>query len=208
VPRPRGLLSDEARSQITSAIAALEQRSAAEVVVAVHPRSGRYRQAEWALSVSLAVTWLLLFLYHPVSFDFTWLPLELVAVGLVGLALARGHQSLKRALVLSRTLAREVDRSAKEAFVDLGISRTRARTGVLVFVSLLEGQARVLSDIGVPKLALPALLTSKLQEAARRNDVNGLVDALRSLEPSLARELPRAADDENELADGPVQVKS
>lgn len=198
----------EARHRIGSAIAAIEHRTSAEVVVAVHPRSAGYREAEWLLAVLFAVAWLLLFLYHPEPFEFTWLPFELAGVGLVGWVLSRGLRPLKRALVLDRTLTREVDRSAKAAFVDLGVSRTRGRTGVLVFVSLLEGQARVLCDVGVPALGPLSSWSEKLSRAARKNDVSAVVDALGEIGPALENVLPRAATDENELPDAPVQGES
>ena len=47
VPKPQGLLGDDARARIKAAIGEIEQLTSAEVVVAVHPASAAYRATEW-----------------------------------------------------------------------------------------------------------------------------------------------------------------
>ena len=44
--------------------------------------------------------------------------------------------------------------AARAAFVDQGISRTRGRTGILVFVSLFEREVEVVADVGVDPVLL------------------------------------------------------
>jgi putative membrane protein len=205
---PKGLSSEAAHARIREAVAEVERQTSGEVVVAVHPASAEHRQTEWLGGVLLAGLWLLVFLYHPASFDFTWLPLELLAAGLVGVGVTRGVWSVKRGLTSRRALRREVDRASKAAFVDLGISRTSGRTGLLVFVSLLEREARILRDVGVPKLDLFGPLTDRLAQATRAGDVEAFTRTLAELGPALAERLPRAHDDANELADEPQEAAS
>ncbi len=208
VSNAQGLLGPEARARVKAAIEGIEQLTSAEVVVAVHPASGTYRAAEWLSGVSFAAAWLLVFLYHPASFDFTFLPLELLGAGLVGALLARTVRPWKRALAGRRTRAAEVERASKAAFLDLGVSRTRTRGGLLVFVSLLEREVRIMCDVGVPKLELFETLPQKLSGTLLREDVAAFTRALAELGPALAERRPRAHDDHNELADEPLAEAS
>jgi putative membrane protein len=194
-----------ARTRIHELVTELERGSAAELIVAVHPRSARYRESEWLAGTALALVWLAVFLYHPEPFDFTFLPLELGVSFLVGALVTRAVGPIKRALSSTRAVHAEVDRAAKTAFHDLGVSRTRARTGLLVFVSMLEGRAQIVSDVGVPKLELFATLAPRLDRAVRRRDFGAFATLLAELGPALAEALPKAHDDDNELADELVE---
>jgi len=190
-----------AKARVQTLVSELEKASSVEVIVSVHPRSASYRDAEWLAGALFAAAWLAVFLYHPVSFDFTFLPLELAGAFLAGALLARAANPVKRLLTRRRAASREVDRAAKTAFHDLGVSRTRARTGVLVFVSMLEGRAQLVPDVGVPKLDEIAALGPRLNQAVRQRDLLKLASVLAELGPAFARVLPKAHDDRNELSD-------
>jgi len=196
----RDFFGAAAQTKVRVLVAELERASSAEVMVAVHPRSASYRDSEWLVGTVFAMLWLAVFLYHPQPFDFTFLPLELAVSFLAGVLLTRAVNPIKRALTSGRAALREVDRAAKTAFHDLGVSRTRGRTGVLVFVSMLEGRAQIVRDVGVPKLELFASLAPRLDRAVRRRDFAAFAALLAELGAALADALPRAAGDENELA--------
>ncbi len=204
VPKPQGLLGDGARARIKATIGEIEQLTSAEVVVAVHPASAAYRATEWLTGVSFSAAWLLLFLYHPASFDFTFLPLELLGSAFVGALLARTLRPLKRVLAGKRSRLFEVERASKAAFIDLGVSRTRSRSGLLVYVSILEREVRIVRDVGVPKLEVFAALPDRLARTIQHGDTDSFVQALGELGPLLAEHLPRAHDDRNELSDEPA----
>lgn len=205
--RGRASFRDEAgRARIKRAVAEIEANTAAEVVVAVHPSSSSYPASAWLAGTVMAAVWLLVFLYHPDPFDFTFLPLELAGAWLLGFFLARSLAPLKRSLTRKKTREREVDRASKVAFVDLGTTRTRARSGLLVFASLLEREVRVLPDAGVPPLdGLPDIAV-RLAAALRRDDVEAFARILAELGKALADRLPRGVDDENELPDAPEEA--
>jgi putative membrane protein len=197
---------DAGRARIKRAVAEIEEKTSAELVVAVHPASSGYPAASWLAGTVLAAAWLLVFLYHPEPFDFTYLPLEIAGWFLLGFFVARSIPTVKRVLVRKKTRALEVERASKVVFVDLGITKTRARSGLLVFVSLLEREVRILRDAGVPQLDAIASLSSRLADSVRRDDVEGFCSILAELGPALAEPLPRGADDENELPDAPEEA--
>jgi putative membrane protein len=65
---------------------------------------------------------------------------------------------------------RQAFRAAAEQFFTLGITRTRNRTGVLIFVSMAEHYARIIADDG---------LTGKIAEAEWRKVIDEMVGRLR-----------------------------
>ena len=97
--------------------------------------------------------------------------------------------------------------SARATFVDLGVSRTTGRTGMLVYVSMLERRIEVVLDSALDRALLGPEFSraiGALELAVRRGaDFPRFVGALRSLGPILARTLPRLEGDVNELPDEP-----
>ncbi|NUP05575.1 MAG: hypothetical protein HOW73_05895 [Polyangiaceae bacterium] len=204
--KPSTFFGEVAKARIKEIVAELELGSAVEVVVAVHPRSGNYRETEYLLGCVFAMMWLAFFLYYPDPFDFTFLPLEMMGAFAAGALVVRAVAPVKRCLTPRAVMAREVDRAAKAAFYDLSIARTRARTGVLVFVSVLEGSARVVKDVGVPRIEGLSTLAPRLDQAVRRGDIRSFTGLLGSLAATWTKALPKRADDINELPDAPIQA--
>jgi putative membrane protein len=140
-------LSPEDHVAISSAIRAAEQRTSGQIVCVLAHASSEYAHVPilWASALALFVPWPLIhftecsvqriFLSQLVIFilaalAFSWMPLRLALVPRV-VRRARAH------------------RAALEQFVVRGISRTKNRTGVLIFVSLAEHYARIVADEGI-----------------------------------------------------------
>jgi putative membrane protein len=194
--------SDRARREVAAAVHDIESATAAEVVVAVRHASARYRHVDYMVGALLGFGVLLILLFHPHPFAVVTMPLDVLVTFAVGAA-ASAHSPTLRRLLSSASLRREeVARAARSAFVELGVSRTRARSGVLVYVSMLERAVEVVADCGVDECAK----TDAFQKAAgvlprALPDLDAFVTALRGLREPLAAALPRAADDINELPD-------
>jgi putative membrane protein len=189
---------------VKNAVQAVERVSAAELVVAVRPSSGHYRHADLALGALLALIVLCVFLYHPAPFDFTFLPIELAGAFLIGALSSVSIAPLRRLLIRRRLMDENVQTSARATFVELGVHRTRGRSGLLVLVSSFERRAEVVVDIGVPARELGSGWTewqARVQTAADKRDTAAFLAALAALGPLLAEKLPRSADDVNELGD-------
>jgi putative membrane protein len=136
------------------------------------------------------------------------MPIDVV-VGFLAGAFVAAHAPALRRLLLSRERAdREVRAAACSAFMSRGISRTKGRNGILVFVSTFERAVVCMADIGVGTQALGESWRVR-QEVARaavaRLDFDGFAEALRSLGPLLADAMPHQADDVNELPDEVVE---
>jgi putative membrane protein len=194
----RDFLSERARREVADAVRFIEAQTSAEIVVAVRHAAGRYRHADYLAGAVLAFGALLLLLFHPRSFAVETMPIDVAVVFAAGAFAASRSAALRRLLTSRRQLLEEVRRSARAAFVELGVSRTKGRTGILVFVALLERAVFVVPDVGVD---LGPLRTQVEALEATVPDLAAFLAALRALGAPLGRALPRAADDENELPD-------
>lgn len=199
------LLDDASRKEAAKAVADVELQTSAEIVIAVRKACDAYWYSNLGWGTVGAFVALLLLLFLPHEFSLYVFPLD-AAAAFAGFAwLSSKVPSMRR--VFTRTLDRQarVRLAAKAAFVDMGVTRTSGRTGVLVFVGAFEGGAEVVADIGVPVEALGAPwrdAIAGMQRAVRgHGDPAAFFAAVRSLGPALATVLPRAADDVNELPD-------
>ena len=201
----RDFFLDQSRSRITEIIREVEAQTSAELVVTVRHVSGRYRDVDYLVGFAMALVTLGALLFLPVPFAVESMPVDVVVGFALGSFVSTHAPPLRRLLVTERRLHDEVARAARAAFVDRGISRTRGRNGILVFVSTFERTVEVLADIGIDTKALGPLWAAAVEAA--RDAVKGaldfgrFVDALRTLGPDLAAAMPHAPDDVDELPD-------
>jgi putative membrane protein len=193
-----------AKTRVTEAVVDVESRTAAEIVVFVRRASNTWRQVDLAVGATVAFGVLLLLLFHPRPIAVEVMPIDVVLAFLGGSVLCNNIPPFKRALLPHKRVTEQVRAAAREAFVDQGVSRTRGRTGILVYVSTFERRVEVVADIGVDTRVVEAEVLALTQSVAGGPDLDAFLDALRRLGPALAPSLPRAADDVNELPDAPV----
>jgi putative membrane protein len=191
----RPFLTDAGKAALLDAVRAVEARSAAEVVVAVRERSGSYLHADLVLFYQL---------FSPWEFSLPLIQVAPTGIGLlVGLATSITPWA-RRALTPRRTREEMVRTAARATFVEKGVAGTRGRTGILVYVAVLERTAEVVADLGVTRAVAAEPWTAaiaRVAESARRGDAAAVATAVAALVDVLAPALPRSADDVNELAD-------
>ena len=197
-------LAPEAREAAVEAVGAVEALTSAELVVAVRAQSGSYRAADLVAGAVAGFAALLLLLFLPQPFAVATMPFDVLAAFGLGLLASSRAPALRRALTPAAARRASVLTAARAAFYELGVSKTARRNGVLVYVSLLERVAEVVTDVGIDAAALgpawPAACAA-LARAVESDDVRAFAQALRGLAPPLAERMPRAADDVNELPD-------
>ncbi|MDM7974218.1 MAG: hypothetical protein QUT27_14340 [candidate division Zixibacteria bacterium] len=109
--------------------------------------------------------------------------------------------------MLARTARRRaaVWRRALSAFHQM--VPVRGRTGVLIFVSVEEGQAAVIADRGIAAKAPPDYWGGPcgtiVAGMAKGEHAEGIIRAIAAIGEELARHFPRMDDDVNELPDRP-----
>ena len=200
----RAFLDPAAKRRTTEAVRAIEARTSAEVVVAVRPAAERHIATSVVFGAAVAALALVVMLVSPQVYDVRTMPVDaLLAFVLAGL-LSHFVPALKRVLTPKTRRLAAARRGASAAFVELGIQKTKQRTGVLVFVSLFERTAVVVADEGVPTALLGEAYETRLAELTRSTavlDVDAFLAALGEFGTLLAGVLPRRPDDVNELSD-------
>ncbi|HZH50743.1 MAG TPA: TPM domain-containing protein [Microvirga sp.] len=195
------MISGEDRARLESAIRDVEDETAGEVVVVVAGHASEYRSVPllWGLLASLAVPWPLIWLTDLSSARIFQAQLAAALI----LSLVLSWPKLRFALVprsIKQTRARE---AAAREFLRRGLTRTREKTGVLIYVALAEHYAEILADTGIADRVEPHVwqdivggLTGEIR-AGRLAD--GLVGAIRQAGRILAMHAPPRFDDADEL---------
>lgn len=195
----------DASGRAAAVVAEVEKQTGAEVVVAVRRSSGRYTGADYLWGALFAFATLLLLLFLPQEFQLWTIPVDvIVSFGLAAFASSRSYW-LRRALTLPSTRRANALSAARACFVEAGVSRTRDRGGLLVYVTLLERQVVLVPDVGFDAAKLHAATADAVATMERAlgasPDFGALLTGLTRLGPPLATLLPRREDDVNELSD-------
>lgn len=212
------LTADE-QQQVSQAIASLEQKTAAEVVCAVSTESGRYDRAESIVGLIAAVTLLAVtnilwvFIIDWSAGPGSWQPdiglpflFQVIAVlfGFVGGSVAASYyHPLRRPFVLRKDKQAEAERAATIVFASQRLHSTRQAGGVLMYVSLFEHKVIVLADDGAMKAldlsALDAICAAAVANIKAGKRAATFLEAIETLQPLLAKELPIGEGDVDEL---------
>jgi putative membrane protein len=221
-------LSEADHGRVTAAVAAAERASNGEIVTIVAPRSDAYHDVglhyavlamllvptigallpqsviDWALglvlgwnqTLSIRVLMLLLFV-------------KMTAVFLI-VRYALAWMPLRMALTPGSTKTRRVRRRAVEFFRAGTEKRTKGRTGVLLYLSLLEHRAEIVADEAIHSRVDPeiwaeamALLVTNVK-AGRIGE--GMALAVDKIGAVLAECLPPTLDNPNELPDRLIEL--
>lgn len=195
------------RERIDAALRAAERRTAAEIIVVVAARSGRYERAE---DLGIALAALVALVCGSLLFQGIALLGVATAGGALGWLATRHHQGLARALVLRRRRRAQVDAAAEAILESRRHRHSRRDTGLVLYASRFERLAAVRADppvreaLGADALAeLERELTAAVAGSAFADD---FARALERVGARLATALPRAALDLGESAHSVVVV--
>jgi putative membrane protein len=143
------------RERIQRAVQQAERGTGGEIVPVVVARSDGYYETAWrcaAFGGAIA----LLALAVAQRFSGFWMPLGLTGVALVAIIAAAAIgaavafiPSLTRIFSSQALQTRRTAQRAMEAFVSEEVFNTRERTGILIFLSLLERRVVILGDSGI-----------------------------------------------------------
>lgn len=197
-------LTAGAKQALEAAVRTIEHGSSAELVIALRPQSVPSEAPAATSAVVAALVGLAFLMFSPVSFshEAIWIDTALCAV--VGAACALRFDPVRRAFTRPGLARRAVAQAATAEFVARGVTRTRGRTGILVYVSQRERRAAVVTDLGIDAAVDARSLAdaiAAIEAAARRADGEALARAICGLAPVLSVALPRTTDDLNELED-------
>jgi putative membrane protein len=210
--KPSKLFSESDLIRIKVAVEEAEGKTSGEIVPYVVDMSDAYEVAEWRAGVLCGVIALGVFTALR-QFTDVWLPFDFVEMALVAmLASAAGAllthfvSPLQRLFAGRHLMDMRVHQRALQAFIAEEVFATRDRTGILIFLSLLERKVHVLGDSGINAKVqqsdwdgVTQLIVSGIREGKA---TDGLVAAIRECGRLLeAHGFRRPADDKDELPD-------
>jgi putative membrane protein len=202
------MISEHDQNRISQAVHEAEKTTSGEILVIVAQQASAYRAipALLGLFAALVTPWPLIWLTDlgPTRIFLIQLVVALVLNAVLAwppihLALIPGS--------IKRTRAHE---AAVREFVSHGLSRTRGRTGVLIYVAAAEHHAEIIADIGIADRAGPAIwqeIIADLTQAIREDRPgDGLIRAVQRAGAILTEHAPSQAHDTDELPNKVVML--
>ena len=202
------LLSETQLQQVADAVAAVEQRTDAELVAVLASRADDYRFVPtlWAAIIALLVPGVLRL--TPFWLDLVEV-MTLQLIVFVVLALLFRIPALLARLLPRSIKHRYASRLARVQFLEQNLHHTRGETGVLIFVSEFEHYVEILVDRGISQNVgnevWQQLIDDFVQKVKAGQSQQGFVDCINGCADVLAACVP-ATDQKNELPNRLVVV--
>jgi putative membrane protein len=195
------MISEAERLRIIEEIQDAEARTAGEIVVVVAGQASGYRSVPilLALLAALATPWPLIWI---TGLGPSRIFLAQLAVALV-LTIVLSLPKRRYALVPGFIKRARAHEAALLEFQARGLTRTRDRTGILIYVAAAEHYAEIVPDIGIADRVDAAIwreTVADLIDAIRDGrTADGLITAVRRAGHVLAEKAPPYPDDLDEL---------
>lgn len=220
-------LTEADHARVSAAVTEAELATDGEIVTVVAGRSDAYHDValHWTVLAMLFVLALLAWQPAPVEWLHAMLvdawsetpprwyltfALILMALTFLVARVVLALDALRMALTPGATKTRRVHRRALALFRTAAEKRTKASTGVLLYLSLAEHRAEIIADESIHSrvsadvwgAAMAALITAV--KDGRPGD--GLAEAVGQIGKVLAEHFPRSEGDTNELPDRLIEL--
>jgi putative membrane protein len=195
------MISSDEQARLASAIRGAEDETSGEIVLVIAEQAGHYRAVPllWALLAALITPWPLIWL---TDISTSRIFLIQLAVALV-LSLVLSWPKLRFALVPRSIKHTQAHEAASREFLRRGMTRTREKTGVLIYLALAEHHAEILADTGIADRVDPEVWVGIVASltAAIKDDrmIEGLEEAIRRTGAILSEHAPPRLNDVDEL---------
>jgi putative membrane protein len=201
--RVEGLFEPASFERIKRAVRDAEEGTAGEIVPMIVVRSYDYPGIRAVVAAIVAFSAGVIVLGSPLN-ALLWLPPTQI-VAFAAAYWVAGRAAVLRFLLPASVRATAVSRAAHLAFLDEGLVETRDRTGILIYLSLLEHRVEVVADRGIHervgeetwndavRLILDGIRSNRAEE--------GLIDAIQLCGEILSSQFPPRDDDTDELPD-------
>ena len=202
------LITELDRQRIISAIKDAEARTAGEIYVVIDRERHEHAAASFLIAgvAALLVGW-------PAYLLTSWsTPMILLvqAATFTVISVAGSCPPLHHLFVLPSFAADHARRTAETQFMAHGIHLTEARTGVLVYVGLVDHRVEIVADAGINNKVSQEewnKMARELESAARQDKLpEGIVRVVARAGELLASHFPVLSGDRNELADRVVEI--
>jgi putative membrane protein len=200
--------TDRAFSEaVTRAVSGAERGTRAELIVVVAARSGSYLDVALLAGAAVAALNLLVALFAPTVFPPAAVAVEVPLEFAIAAWLAHRTPALMRLLTPAARRRRQVERAAAAHFVGEAVHGTRGRSGLLVYLSVLEEQVALVPDLGlagaIPSAAWSEVLWSTRGDRGRPRTAADFAGGIDQIGAILRTRMPAEDTDGNESPDAP-----
>ncbi len=195
------MISEAEKADVEAAIGEAEKHTSGEIVAVVARASGRYSYVPylWGALAALTVPWPLIY--------WTWMPVQdiyLIQLGVFAVLAAALHYEPLRLMLVPRSVMRaRAHRRAMAQFFAQNIYTAPGHTGVLLFVSVAERYAEIVTDAGigakVPASEWKDIVAGLTGEIGKGRAGKGLAQAVLRVGEHLSAHFPAPADKANAL---------
>jgi putative membrane protein len=195
------MISEADKLEIEKAIGEAEKNTSGEIVAVVARASGSYYYVPylWGALAALIVPWPLIY--------WTWMPVEeiyLIQLAVfAALAFVLHHEPLRFMLVPRAVMRQRAHRRAMQQFVAQNIYTAPGHTGVLLFVSVAERYAEIVTDAGihakVPETEWQDIVAKLTAGIGGGNAGKGMAEAILRVGEHLSAHFPAPASKPNAL---------
>lgn len=216
-------LSDSDFENIQKKVAEVEEKTTGEIAVAVTPESGHYSYWELLAANCVAAIMLIVLLpfsdkIHALYTHLYWqneprwiLPAFYIisCFAMVVICFYLANIPAIDRLVIPRVVRTScVNHRAMRYFAESGVYATKEHSGILIFISYMERQVRIVADSGIAKEIgqdLWDLIADELAENLKKgNAAEAITTAISKCGELLADKFPAHEENPNELPDGLV----
>lgn len=202
-------ISEAQLKEVEAEVHRQEKQTAGEIVTVIVRRSTPLGFMGWWIGLSFCLMYFILEV--PVASDWgisAWQHYLVLAVFLgLGQFLARFKAFQRAFLPLNDQILSVVRRAELELYHSKAV-KTKQRTAILIFVSLMERRAVILGDIGIAEKLPPETwdsIVGQLVQKSKQGDLaGGLVTAVKQSGELLAQHFPVQSGDQNELLDSVI----
>jgi putative membrane protein len=219
-------LDDKAFSEIKDAVKKAESKTTGEIAVAVAAESASY--AFWELLAAVGISILLLACLFPMANQiYAWLGkifwgpepwylaaffLIVCAIVVVVLYLAFNIPAVDAVVVPQIAKSKSVTARAMRYFTESGVYCTKEHSGILIYVSYLEKEVRIIADKGISEKIsqdLWNLIADELADSlAKKNVKDAFINAINRCGDLLSENFPAHKENPDELPDGLVVLEN
>ncbi len=210
----KDIITEVDLERIKEAVATAEKQTSGEIVPYIVAKSASHEVAIWrgaglfallAYAMVLGIRWFSGWGGSQLTEGMVPV-LLIIASAAIGAVLTYWIPTIKRRLAGLDRLAIATHRRAMQAFVEKEVFATRERTGILLFVSLLEHRIEVIGDTGINEKVDPddwiGVVTTIQQHIKTGKLAEGLVQGIHQCGNLLEKAgVAIRSDDTNELAD-------
>ncbi len=201
--------SENELEQISKAVREAEKTTSAEIVPVFYTSCSDYWESHClsGMIVSLFGSASLVvynFIYQPWLLSIEIFFLSQLFLILFGILLAYFFPSWRRIFLNRNEVLTRVQDKAYRVFLEVGLSDTKDKTGILLFMSFFEREAFLITDEGIRKIISSpiwdGILAQLMLGMKTKNKTEAIINAIDSM-GSLLKQIPIQAGDKNELRD-------